>query len=504
MISSRPFPELFQNSTITSSLINGIGSDDPRQAMGDCLVLYKDKTSHAPSLCQRSHASSGRSVLCCVKRVYGAAFSGYPLSASDNQNALLDVFVEEALKCKFKPSKTVESRRRQLHVSAKIVVTAIKEMLGVEVRKYLNRIASLLMDSEADLKWRMLGNNCQRLIDRLLKGKDFEYTFPRLPKGFGAANSTQLWKKVPWPRYLISFGDRIENKDISIQQPNSCVSKFCSDSFSDGDIIDFLESEIRQANRKDGNLCFKNLSELALLTPQPDSEDHQRLSNNAIWDLPRDTFSILQYHLLRPSSKYWTISGPKFDELQWTQSRLRLFDQLDILASCTGALGCALLDRFYQDPNLISIVTIPKSRIFGSLRADEKVRVVRSGSMVGYVIAQRQTRLSTVVNLAENILKLMKTLIVFPGRSKSAKLRSEKLIKTLMAPLNLLGWRATIPTIFRGYPGLSAHDLLALQLRVLQIAKRDNWIYLDFNDVIFACQIGRKSKNTRKLAKDST
>ena len=404
MISSRPYPELFHKSTVTTPLVDGLDRGNDRGETGHCLVLYKDIASHEPCLLERSHPLSGRSVLCCVKRVYGAAFSGYPVSTSDTGKFILDTFVLEARKCKFKPSKTVESRRRQLHRSAENVTRLVKEILGDEVRKYLNRIASLLMDPHANLTWHILGNNCQRLIDRLLKGKDFEYTFPRLPKGFGSVGSPDLWKNVPWPRYLISFGDRVEGEGISIQQPNSSVTKFCHSDFPDGDIIDFLELEIHQMSHNGRSSCFKDLSELTLVIPQPGSEDFRQMSNDALRDLPRDSLSILQYHLLRPSSKYSTISGQALDEKQWIQSRLRALHQIDTIASYTGALGCALLDLFHREPNIISKVIIPKSRIFGSLRSDEKVRIIRSGSTVGYVIAQRQERLTKALDHAETIL----------------------------------------------------------------------------------------------------
>ena len=489
-------------------------------------MLYRDMTSHEPCLLQRSHLLSDRSVLCCVKRIYGAAFSGYPASTSDTRKSILDTFVLEARNCKFKPSKTVESRRRQLHRSAENVTRLVKEMLGDEVKKYLNRIASLLMDSDAKLTWHMIRNNCQRLIDRLLKGKDFEYTFPRLPKGFGWVGSTDLWKNVPWPRYLISFGDRVEGKNISIQQPNSSVTKFCNSDFSDGDIIDFLELEIHQMGHNGGTSCFKDLSELALVIPQPDSEDYWQLSNNALWDLPRDSLSILQYHLLRPSSKYSTISGQAFDETQWIQSRLRALHQIDIIASYTGALGSALLDLFHREPNIISKVTIPKSRIFGSLRSDEKVRIIRSGSMVGYVIAQRQERLTKTLDHAETIFNAIeKASEKYLGKVGAAVLMSGPFKSLLMQALTQLSYheemRAKIrstsltrPTDFMnimlqssrlamsistGLAGLGGLGLAnTLELQAIQIANRDNWIYLNFGDIIFAYQIWRKSKSIRK------
>ena len=101
-------------------------------------------------------------------------------------------------------------------------------------------------------------------------------------KVFGSEGSPDIWKKLPWPRYLISFSDRVEGKDTSIQQPYSSVTKFCHKSSSDGDIIDFLELEIHRAGRNGGNACFKDLPELALVISHPGSENYWELSNNAL------------------------------------------------------------------------------------------------------------------------------------------------------------------------------------------------------------------------------
>ena len=387
----------------------------------------------------------------------------------------------------------------------------IKKMLGEEVRKYLNRTASLLMDSNAKSTWHMLGNNCQKLIDRLLNGKDFEYTFPRLPKGLGPGDSTDIWKTLPWPRYLISFGDRVEGKDISIQQPNSSVTQFCHENSSSRDIIDFLELEIHRAGRNGGNACFKDLSELALVIPQPGAENYWELSNNALWDLPRDSLSILQYHLLRPSSRYSTTSGQAFDETQWTQSRLRALQQLDTIASYTGALGSALLDLFHREPNITSKVAIPKSRIFGSLRADEKVRIIRSGNMVGYVISRRQERLTKALGHTEKKFSAIRTSlekfwVAVPRTSVLFLMQAHKSVESseytdfirLYADVLRLGGGSLGSLGSVGAATDLAGIILACQLQAIKIANRDNWIYMKFGDVIFAHQVLRKSKSTRK------
>ena len=216
LISPRPYPRLFHDSNAALSFIEGGGRDGSKEALGDYIIIYEDRMSKKRHISQESRKTTDRSTLCCVKRVYGAAFSGYPKLHSEEELSIIDAFIVEARRCKLRPSKTVAAQRRQLHRSAEILRDLLKEMFGGEVRKYLNRIASVLMDANTKLSWNMWTNNCQKLVDRLLNGKDFEYVFPRLPKGFGSRPALETEGNFSWPRYLISFGDRVEGEHISI------------------------------------------------------------------------------------------------------------------------------------------------------------------------------------------------------------------------------------------------------------------------------------------------
>ena len=527
LISSRPCPQLFSKTTTPDHLVDNFDGDDSQATTHNSLVLYKDKTSHATRLLQRSQTISSRQTLCSVKRVYGGAFSGFPAMTSTLEKNLQDSFISEASKCKFNASKTVKSRRRQLHRSSESVTKLIQEIIGDEVRKFVNRTASVLLNPETNLTWHVMKNNCQKLIDRLLSGKDFEYIFPRLPERLDSSDSVNPWALVPWPRYLISFGDRVEGKDISLYQPNSSVAEFCHKGAFDTDVIDFLEIEIELADRGDGNPSFVNLSELALVTPQLNFEESQEVFQNTLWDLPRDTFSILQFHLMRPYSRYSTVSGQAFDDVQWLRSRLRTLTQLDIAASYTGALGSALLSAFYTQPSLTSKVTIPKSRIFGSLRADEKVRIIRSGGIVGYVIAQRQQRLTNALDLSAKVIKMLQVRFekrvgklgasVLKSRAFKAYLDQLLLPLTMIKNVHDVGIQPTGTNFLEEFIrlrqfvspfdhlgnaailGMSLIDrMLKLELQVFKVAHRDNWIYLNLGELYLAYQILGSNKNTRK------
>ena len=202
------------------------------------------------------------------------------------------------------------------------------------------------------------------------------------------------------------------------------------------------------------------------------------------------------------------MSGQAFDEMQWTQSRLRALQQLDTIASYTGALGSALLDLFHREPNITSKVAIPKSRIFGSLRADEKVRIIRSGTTVGYVIGRRQGRLTKALGHAEkkfNAIRrsLERVWVVVPRTSVLLLMQARKSLgdSEYIDSIRLYTDVIRIAGGSLGSLGAStdmADILLACQLQAMKIANRDNRLYMKFGDVIFAHQVWRKSKSTRK------
>jgi len=43
---------------------------------------------------------------------------------------------------------------------------------------------------------------------------------------------------------------------------------------------------------------------------------------DALWDLPRDTMSMIQFNILRPSTKYRTISNQELTRQDWVDNRV--------------------------------------------------------------------------------------------------------------------------------------------------------------------------------------
>ncbi|KAL8649145.1 MAG: hypothetical protein Q9226_005696 [Calogaya cf. arnoldii] len=351
-----------------------------------------------------------------------------------------------------------------------------------------------MLDPTTGLKWNILTNNCQKLIDRLLSSKDFEYVFPRLPSEFRSIRPSEQWKHFKWPRYLISFGDRVEGQDISIQQPNSCVAKFCEKVRSTEDIVDFLEREFGRPDVKNGNPLFEHLKELALVTPQPNVKDYWKTADDSLWDLPRDSLSILQHHLLRPFARYSTVNGRLLDESQWTKGRLRVLKQLDTIACYAGALGSTLLDMFYREPGMIPQITIPKSRIFGSLRSDEKVRLIRSSDMVHYIITKRQEQSTWSGDVPERMFEAIQRTSERCFRCAGIKVFNSQMFRSML--MDILKTAAEQYGILGGYQ--SDKSAIEYYWKGMQIINRDNWVYIRFGELLIAHQIFRKSKNVRK------
>jgi hypothetical protein len=78
--------------------------------------------------------------LACMKTVYGAAFSGYPVSKNAGEEATIDTLVRQALSFHNAPyrSKDPDILRQNLHKAGNHVLMALRATIEDEVDKYLN------------------------------------------------------------------------------------------------------------------------------------------------------------------------------------------------------------------------------------------------------------------------------------------------------------------------------------------------------------------------------
>ncbi|KAK5053076.1 hypothetical protein LTR84_002050 [Exophiala bonariae] len=396
LISPRPLPQLCSSTQAVLSLINSDQDADSIADMQECMDLYLHKKSQDLRILRSPRDVRSRRILGSVKRVYGGAFSGYFTNPDHRrlESSAIDTLREQAALCTFRAGSSTKGRQKKLSRLADKVVQALKPQLEREVGAQLNRLATLMMSKSTKMQWNVF-NNCQMFVDRMLRGKDFEYTYPRFPKHLDNAKSRV------YPRYLISFGDGLDGAIVNRQQSNSFVSTFCKNKRDQADLIEFIVSQFekRLLSEEAASLPGSKIHEVAeylrpwmtlLLEPSaPDSPNMARLSDataNLLWEMPRDTLSILQTHIFRPPSKYTNARSKALDQLEWLGNRLLVLRMLDEFASLAGGFGTALFEMFRNDQASVTGVIIPKSRVFGTIRADERVKVIGPRWFLSYFI----------------------------------------------------------------------------------------------------------------------
>ena len=97
---------------------------------------------------------------------------------------MIEALVTVAEECNYPISKSLQARHEQLSASTRRVMESLHRLLDYDVEVYLKRFASILLNPRFELRWHLMGNNCQKFVDGLLNCKDFEYLFPRLPERF--------------------------------------------------------------------------------------------------------------------------------------------------------------------------------------------------------------------------------------------------------------------------------------------------------------------------------
>ncbi|KAK0649820.1 hypothetical protein B0T16DRAFT_508725 [Cercophora newfieldiana] len=360
LISPRPPPAFFTD--------GGVGDVNDAWRKKELPFFYWDKDKKKPHLGKTDEVfRKPRPILACLKRVYSAAFSGYPESASQREAAVVACLIEcgDRYATLAGSLKDTEKRREELGKLGDDLQSQLKICLGEEVDKHLSRIANKLVQHEERGEWSILTNNCQLLVNLLLSGEDFEYIIPLPPKDLRDQN-------FRWPRYLISFGNHIEGFGKSLYQPNCLMTQYNqSNRMVDYDLVEFME-RCSEPHSKSLTVINQFLSRRNSGKDKDGNDETLIRCLDTLWALPGDTLSLLQFHFLRPPHKY----PYHLDEDCWVKSRLRAMQLLDVVAVFTSALGNSLYRLFTRDPKLLSRITIPPARVLGNFRADEKLRII--------------------------------------------------------------------------------------------------------------------------------
>lgn len=367
------------------------------------IILYKNridgKRYHFTDT-QQDHDSEVGSFLGTVKRVYGGAFAGNIASLAEKEDAVIRGFLAAAASCSCKSSKTIRARRKLLHAAAAKVMAPLHELLDHEVNVHLRRLATTLLAPMTRLGWNPLTNSCQQFADYLLKGKDFDHIYPLFPQSFTTDAAVRASNEFPWPRYLLSFHDRIDGFHHD-SQPKSIISEFCQNRQDRCDIIDFGQNK---AHLRDNKETGPRFVDHLFLVPEEIIADVFASAKpgeahlDRLWELPRDALSVLQSHILRPSEKYTRLDGSAMNPRSWVENRLRVLQQLDLFASFAGSLGLAFLNTCTANPRILRGIAIPHARALGTIHADEKIHIIYHSQVawITYIVKRKGYPLSAV------------------------------------------------------------------------------------------------------------
>ena len=327
--------------------------------------------------CQRS--LEFHRLLASAKLVYGGVFSGYRASNRQQEKAVVDLLVSVSESFKFNASKLITTQYKALRSGAAVILAALAELIGPEVHSHLERFAARLLNPKTALRWNLHTNSCQNFANKLLRG-DFNGLYPMAPGRPSSAKHLALCSDHPWSRYLFCFKNTIDSPqywNLSMQC-RSIVWQFYGWSRDNCDLIEFTELMIRRQSQD----TRKALEVLLLNTPNKVSDAKGKVDiANALWNLPRDSLSLLQTHLLRRPEKYCNAEGLALTKEEWVLNRLKVLQQLDIFACLGGGLASAWLAQFEQYPEDLRELIFPDSEMYGTLRADEQMVTIQLGPM---------------------------------------------------------------------------------------------------------------------------
>ncbi|KAH7013426.1 hypothetical protein EDB80DRAFT_863384 [Ilyonectria destructans] len=151
-----------------------------------------------------------------------------------------------------------------------------------------------------------------------------------------------------WLRTIASFEKMDNVPPPGWHCPNSVIEKFFKKKISH-----YIIETLTLTYFKDQNSFPRSLAQLPLMD------------------------SNTEFHFLLPAHRYFGKSSKPLTHEQWIENRFRALRLLGVFASFAGSLGVALLSMFSGEPSLISKVINLKSRVFGSARADDVIRILR-------------------------------------------------------------------------------------------------------------------------------
>ncbi|KAK7968838.1 hypothetical protein PG988_007911 [Apiospora saccharicola] len=353
------------------SLLSGI-ENDPMEGIE--VRIFDNKQSGERMI--RRVPTEERSIqfLGCAKKVYGGAFCGHADAFREEEQRIVDCFVEKASSYRYLPNKDVIANARRLSLHSKGVVKKIRDVFEIEINTYLQKLAETLSDKSTPLRWDLHTNNCQEFAQKLLRNLNIACLFHKLPRNYFSDDTARFKKRWPYLRYLLSFGEQIDTP-IALLRPQvkSLVWRYYHAKRDYCDMIEFAE-HFRTKRCVMPTDAWEVLCDEDLATGEDSiAKVHGLTLAGALWTLPRDTLSIIQTHLMRDWSRYSDTEGRKLTKHQWVVNRLRVLHQLDMFGSLSSSLLSAIIEEVGKTPDAIHYCYSPTGEAHGTLHVTERV-----------------------------------------------------------------------------------------------------------------------------------
>lgn len=359
-------------------------------------ILFENETGLQRRLQPCRRVVEDRRFLASIKQVYGGTFSGYRTELHQKEKTVIDLLVTVSDSLIVNPSKSAAMNRKILHSAAAVVLKALQELINPGVDAHLERLSTTLLQRETVLRWNVRTNSCQDFTNSLLRD-DFTGLYPEVSQSHTVGTDATARRDCPWARYLFCFKDSIDPPQVyrNNTQHRSIIWQFYETSRNNLDLIEFTERTLEQVS-SDKSTSWEVLLQRPMLASAKScaaEELPKSIIVDALWELPRDTMSLLQTQLLRRRERFSSPEGYALTKEEWITNRLKVLQQLDIFACLAGGMGLAWLAEFEQYPEDLKELVFPHSDMYGTLHASERIRVVQLGPVRVARVYGRQMRM---------------------------------------------------------------------------------------------------------------
>lgn len=278
--------------------------------------------------------SNPRAIHAATMQVMGGLLSGHNPKWREAEHIIVESLLAESDQYREMPGKSREYNEKRLRDAASRVTTVLRTVFEDEVTAYLEHFSLRLLDPAVELKLDGLKviNNCQTFCRNLVQGSSglFKSMLPTARPLDVAGGAT--------PRYMLSFAsDRFGSLFDSQEFYTTPLAAYLSEFHTGEDIVEYFDSWPHVPRT---NVCAKLLCWPCLKESDCSLAQH-------MWQMPRQTTSLLAYHTLRERTSYrqpYGTDDPKEDspsllaDAEWFRNRLQVLLALDTFLVSAGAI----------------------------------------------------------------------------------------------------------------------------------------------------------------------